>query len=143
MEVLPSKSWPEPSGSIPANSSIPAIISLGLGISSVFPSQKLLLCGSIFSLSPHIWLPGGLEGSGKVCLHWRLSLEPNFMDDVNLIYYLVQNDEMLTPVDLDLVCLTCLEPLCHPTTFLSNQMLLQIAILDKCEEQRTIFTIKT
>lgn len=36
-----------------------------LGISPVFPSQKLLFCGCIHSLSHQAWLLGRLEGTGS------------------------------------------------------------------------------
>ena len=72
MEVLTPKCWPESNGSIPSNSSIPALISVGLGISPLLPSQKLLLNGSSCSVSHQLWLLGGLEGAE------RLRLEQNF-----------------------------------------------------------------
>lgn len=68
MEVLTPKCWPESNGSTPPKSSIPAIISVGLRISPLLPSRKLLLHGSSCSVSHQLWLLGGLEGAERLRL---------------------------------------------------------------------------
>jgi len=65
-EVLTPQSWPESNGSIPPNSSIPAMISVRVGISPLLPSRKLLLDGSSCHVSHQLWFPGSLEGLGQV-----------------------------------------------------------------------------
>ena len=64
-DSLPSEP-PESNGSIPPNSSIPAMISGRAGISPLLPSRKLLLDGSSCHVSHQLWFLGGLEGLGQV-----------------------------------------------------------------------------
>ena len=105
-EVLTPQSWPESNGSIPPNSSIPAMISVRVGISPLLPSRKLLLDGSSCHVSHQLWFPGSLEGLGQVKFRgetfWRTI--PPLITWSRLI-------RSWLPIDLSLGCLMCFEHL--------------------------------